>query len=76
MPRIGGGFSGENLKRHICAISHGTDAPEAAPSTLHADSPIPNDPHFKVSEGRLSPIQRYPRISRYVPCAYFLSGNR
>jgi hypothetical protein len=46
------GLFGENLKRHILAISQGANALKTTPSALLADSPHSTDPHFKVSEGR------------------------
>ena len=46
------GLFRENLKRHIWAMSQWVDTLKKAASALPIDCPPPNDPLFKVSEGR------------------------
>jgi hypothetical protein len=51
VPNDRDGLPGENLKRHIWAMSLSADTLKSAPSAPPADSLFSNDPHFKVSEG-------------------------
>ena len=47
-----GGLSGENLKRHILAMSQGVDSLKMASSAPPADSLSLMIRNFKISEGR------------------------
>jgi hypothetical protein len=57
IPRIGGGLSGKNLKRHIFTMGQSVDILKTASSAPLPDSPPSNDPQFQGFGGETTLIQ-------------------
>jgi hypothetical protein len=65
-PQDRGGLSGENLKRHILAMSKGVDILKTAPSAPPPDSPLSNAPQFQGFGGKTTSIHPHPRLGDYI----------